>query len=58
MPACPVVSRENTGTGPANRTGRVIFFTCPDLEQKASFMEGYYVVEWVTHDQQSRIKDK
>jgi len=38
MPACPV--------GPADRTGVVIFFTCLDLEQKSSFMDGHYVVEW------------
>jgi hypothetical protein len=50
MPACPV--------GPAERTGVVIFFTCLDLEQKSSFMDGHYVVEWLTHDQQSMTKDK
>jgi len=37
MPACPV--------GPADRTGVVIFFTCLDLEQKSSFMDGYYLKE-------------
>jgi hypothetical protein len=40
MPACPVGPRENAGTGPADRTGVVIFFTCLDLEQKTSFMDG------------------
>ncbi len=43
MPACPVGPRENTGTGPADRTGMVIFFTCLDLEQKSSFMDGHYL---------------
>jgi hypothetical protein len=41
MPACPVGPRENTGTGPADRTGVVIFFACLDLEQKSSFMDGH-----------------
>jgi hypothetical protein len=46
MPACPVGSRENTGTGPANRTGGDIFSHAPpgrrlDLEQKSSFMDGH-----------------
>jgi len=44
MPACPVGPRENTGTGPADRTGMVIFFTCLDLEQKSSFMDGQELV--------------
>jgi hypothetical protein len=43
MPACPVGPRENTGTGPADRTGMVIFFTCLDLEQKSSFIDGHYL---------------
>jgi len=29
----------------------VIFFTCLDLEQKSSFMDGHYVVKWLTNDQ-------
>jgi len=33
MPACPV--------GPADCTGVVIFFTCLDLKQKSSFMDGH-----------------
>ena len=35
MPACPV--------GPADRTGVVIFFTCLDLEQKSSSLDGHYL---------------
>jgi hypothetical protein len=44
MPACPV--------GLADRTGVVIFFTCLDLEQKSSFMDGHYI-NWNQLNKQS-----